>query len=472
MSELVKLTVNDKEYEAEKGSLLIDALLKEEITIPHFCYHPALGTDGNCRMCMVEIEGQKRPQISCDTPIKPDMVVYTKGEKIDAVQRDILEMQLVNHPLDCPTCDQAGECKLQDFYMDSGFYVNRVNVQKNNALKKVDLGANVMLDQERCVLCTRCVRFTQQFTGTGELGVISRADHSVIDTFPGLKLHNPYAMNVVDLCPVGALTSKDFRFKHRVWFLESFDAICNGCSRGCNIKVDHRKEKYVDDTIHRYRPLENQEVNGYFICDEGRLSHKNETDNRFEQSSISNIETPLEETKEALTQLIKEENNTLILISPNLSLEEMEVVKKTAMKMNATVSGYAPQYIDESFGDDILKKNDRSANRAGYEKVSISEDEQEFQNALNKASLVVIFENSYFDNQLDLLNNKKVVSFFSQNSPVCEKSDITIPVASFLEKSGSYINCTGVTQKVESQMKKDKQSEEITSLLESINVNY
>ncbi|MGB9802155.1 MAG: 2Fe-2S iron-sulfur cluster-binding protein, partial [Arcobacter sp.] len=245
MSEMVKLIINDQEMEAEQGSLLIDKLLDEDIHIPHFCYHKALGKDGNCRMCMVEIAGQKRPQIACDTPVKEGMVVSTTSDNIMAVRRDILELELINHPIDCPTCDQAGECKLQDFYMESGFYESRINVEeKNNARKREDLGSNVMLDQERCVLCTRCVRFCSDITGTNELGVINRADHSVIGTFPGRPLSNPYAMNVVDLCPVGALTSKDFRFKQRVWFMETFNAICNGCSKGCNIFVDHRKEKY------------------------------------------------------------------------------------------------------------------------------------------------------------------------------------------------------------------------------------
>ncbi|XPV83191.1 MAG: hypothetical protein ACNI22_04735 [Halarcobacter sp.] len=145
-----------------------------------------------------------------------------------------------------------------------------------------------MLDQERCVLCTRCVRFCSEITETNELGVISRADHSVIGTFPGKPLRNPYAMNVVDICPVGALTSKDFRFKQRVWFMESFDAICNGCSMGCNIHVDHRKEKYKDDQIFRFRPRVNRDVNGWFICDEGRLSYKNEEENRFYYSKSRN----------------------------------------------------------------------------------------------------------------------------------------------------------------------------------------
>ncbi|MDD2641262.1 MAG: 2Fe-2S iron-sulfur cluster-binding protein, partial [Arcobacteraceae bacterium] len=306
MSEMVKISINDKEFEAQKGSLLIDALLEENIHIPHFCYHQALGKDGNCRMCMVEIEGQKRPQIACDTPVKEGMIVRTKGEKIEKVRKDILELQLVNHPLDCPTCDQAGECKLQDYYMDSGFYVNRVNVQKNHALKRVDLGRNVMLDQERCVLCTRCVRFFKNVTKTNELGVHSRADHSVIGTFPGMELQSEYAMNVVDLCPVGALTSKDFRFKQRVWFMETFEAICSGCSKGCNIYVDHRKEKYEDDTIFRFRPKVNKAVNGHFICDEGRLSYKKENENRFLTMQCNQETETLNNAKASVIKTLKE----------------------------------------------------------------------------------------------------------------------------------------------------------------------
>ena len=183
-------------------------------------------------------------------------------------------------------------------------------------------------------------------------------------------------------------------------------------------------------------------------------------------------EKSLDDAKKAFVKLLKKEENILFLASPNLSLEEMEIVKETASKTNSIVSGYAPQYIDESFKDKILKTNDKSANRAGYKKVSISEDEKEFQNSLNKASLVVIFENNYFDNQLELLDNKKIVSLFSANSTVCEKSEIAIPVASFLEKSGSYVNCTGVTQEVTSKMKKNNPSIDIKSLLESINDKF
>lgn len=469
MSELVKFSVNGDELEANKGSLLIDSLLDRNIHIPHFCYHQALGKDGNCRMCMVEIEGQKRPQIACDTPIKEGMVVRTKGENIEKVRRDILELELINHPIDCPTCDQAGECKLQDYYMESGFYESRVNVnQKVTARKRVDLGSNVMLDQERCVLCTRCVRFCSEITGTNELGVISRADHSVIGTFPGKPLSNPYAMNVVDLCPVGALTSKDFRFKQRVWFMETFEAICNGCSRGCNIYVDHRKEKYKDDQIFRFRPRVNKEVNGWFMCDEGRLSYKNEEENRFVTALISSKQTELSNTITQMYKTITEKNDLLFLLDPSLSLEEIHNVLMLASAVKAQVSGYSPQYYDETFGDELLKKNDKSANKAAFKELNINESKDDFESKLKKAKSIVIFNNNYFDQNLEALDNKTVISCFSHNCLTISKSDVAIPIASFYEKNGTYINFDGKKQKVISKLKKDKPMETISSIIEHI----
>ena len=470
MSELVKLSVNGEELEAKKGSLLIDTLLDKDIHIPHFCYHQALGKDGNCRMCMVEIEGQKRPQIACDTPIKEGMIVRTKGDNIEKVRRDILEMELINHPIDCPTCDQAGECKLQDYYMESGFYDSRVEVNdKVRARKRVELGSNVMLDQERCVLCTRCVRFCSDITGTNELGVINRADHSVIGTFPGRPLDNPYAMNVVDLCPVGALTSQDFRFKQRVWFLESFDAICNGCSRGCNITVDHRKEKYKDDQIFRFRPRVNKAVNGWFMCDEGRLSYKNEGENRFYRPLINGTEAQIENAlARAFKLLTKQKKNILFVLDPNLSLEEMKNAKSLATILTANVTGYAPQYMDESFGDDYLRKSDKSANKAAFKELEINEDEEIFKGLVKEAGALVILNNNYFDDKLEMLEGKEVISFFSHKNETISKSDIAIPIASFYEKSGTYINFEGIKQRVISKMKKNSPMETITSVIENI----
>ena len=469
MSDMVNVTINGVQMQASKGSLLIDKLLDENIHIPHFCYHQALGKDGNCRMCMVEIEGQKRPQIACDTPIKDGMTVRTKGENIEKVRRDILELELINHPIDCPTCDQAGECKLQDYYMESGFYESRINVNaKNNARKREDLGSNVMLDQERCVLCTRCVRFCSQITKTNELGVISRADHSVIGTFPGKPLDNPYAMNVIDICPVGALTNKDFRFKQRVWFLETFDAICNGCSRGCNIYVDHRKEKYKDDQIFRFRPRVNNSVNGHFICDAGRLSYANENKDRFETPLLNKSETTFSNTIANMFKELSTNKEILFVLSANLSYEEMQNVNNLASKLNARVSGYSPDTFDETFGDDYLRQNDRTVNRASFKELNIDESKEYFDSSLSKSSLVVIIDNCYFENHAEFLENKKVISMFSHNCMTIGYSNIAIPVSSFYEKSGTYINKDGIKQKVISKMNKNNPMETITSIIEHI----
>ena len=469
MSEMVNITINGVKMQAIKSSLLIDKLLDENIHIPHFCYHQALGKDGNCRMCMVEIEGQKRPQIACDTPIKDGMIVRTTGKNIEKVRRDILELELINHPIDCPTCDQAGECKLQDYYMLSGFYDSRINVEsKNHARKRVDIGSNVMLDQERCVLCTRCVRFCANITKTHELGVIARADHSVIGIFPGRPLNNSYAMNVIDLCPVGALTNKDFRFKQRVWFLESFEAICNGCSKGCSIYVDHRKEKYKDDQIFRFRPRINKNVNGHFICDYGRLSYANESENRFETPLLNKVETTIETIIPSLFKELSTNKDILFVLGSNLSYEEMLNIKNLALKLNAKISGYSPNTFDESFKDDYLRTNDKTANRTSFKEIEIDETKEYFDVSLNNSSLVVIIENSYFDSNEKLLENKKVISLFSHKNSTIEYSNIAIPIASFYEKSGTYINKDGIKQKVISKINKNNPMQTITSIIEHL----
>jgi len=469
MSENITIKINGADMEVEKGSLLIDTLLNENIHIPHFCYHQALGKDGNCRMCMVEIEGQKRPQIACDTFIKEGMEVRTKGENIEKVRRDILELELINHPIDCPTCDQAGECKLQDYYMESGFYESRVNVDaKTHHAKRIDLGSNVMLDRERCVLCTRCTRFCSDITKTSELAVLGRSDHSYIGTFPGRPLDNPYAMNVVDLCPVGALTSKDFRFKQRVWFMDTFDSICAGCSKGCNITVDHNKAKYKNDEIFRFRPRRNDAVNGFFMCDEGRVSYHNENENRFETAKLHNEDTTL---NDAIANIFKEISTTkevLFVISPSLSVEEMKNLNNLANKLNADISGYSPDTYDEDFGDDYLRNSDRATNRKALKEIGINDDEQSFQSSLEKASLVIVVDNNYFDRKLVLLEGKKIISFFTHLCPTQEKSDVALPIASFYEKSGTYINSDDIKQKVITKMKKDNAHETITSIIEHL----
>ncbi|WP_263832077.1 2Fe-2S iron-sulfur cluster-binding protein [Sulfurospirillum oryzae] len=444
---MAHITVDGTVLEVKEGALLIEELLAHNINIPHFCYHPALGKDGNCRMCMVEIEGQKRPQIACDTPIKEGMIIRTKGANIDRVKRSILELELINHPIDCPICDQAGECSLQNYYMDVGLYESRLSTPKTRGQKHVDLGANVVLDQERCVLCTRCVRFTKNITKTSELGVLSRADHSVITTFPGSKLSNPYAMNVVDLCPVGALTSKDFRFQKRVWFLNTKEAICNHCARGCSLFVDHHKEKYKDEMIYRYRPRLNDKVNGYFICDEGRLSYHKENENAEFMALIRGKISEYEYAEGKLLRLLKRHlGKTLFLISSNLSLEEMVRVQKLAKLYEITLSAYEPERFDTHFGDDFLKCNDRSSNGRALPLLGIDDSKAKLDEALAKAELVVLIGRSDANTVKEVGYDKNIVTLCSSCDVTCKEVELVLPIASHTKRAGSFINVDGYVQ--------------------------
>ncbi len=455
MQDIITIQVDGQEVNAEDGSLLIDLLKSNDFDIPHFCYHEDLGVDGNCRMCLVEIEGQKRPQIACDTPIKKGMSVKTKSKMTQDLRKSILELELLHHPVDCPVCDQAGECSLQDYYMEYGLYDSRLKFSKNKQGKKISLGSNVMLDQERCVLCTRCVRFFPKITGEHELGVFKRADHSVISTFPGEKLKSPYSMNVVDLCPVGALTSEDFRFSQRVWFLKSDESICSGCSRACNIYVDHTKLKDKDDEIFRFKPRRNPSINKAFMCDYGRLSYKQEKLNRLEKT--------ISKSQKSSIEVIEENKNILLLVSPTLSLEELTYLQEYAKRIGAKLSGYAPQYIDEEFKDEILKTSDRSPNQKGLEQLNINCTKEFFEGCIAQSELIIVCENNYFEKHQDILNDKISIGMFS----TMPQNEYTIlePIQSFYEKGGTYINCDGISQTITSDIEKNNPAKTIQELL-------
>jgi NADH-quinone oxidoreductase subunit G len=255
---------------------LIQAAERAGVLIPHYCWHAGLTVVASCRMCLVEAGEMKdgkpvlQPKVvpACQTPAKDGTVIVTDSEKAKAAQAQTLEGLLINHPLDCPVCDKAGECKLQDYSYEFGRSTSRMIDPKNTPPNKPDISSKITLFQDRCVMCTRCVRFTREVAGTAELQVINRGDHSEIDVFPGEPLENKLAGNVVDLCPVGALGSKDFLYKQRVWFLHSRKSVCPDCSTGCTVDVDVNK-----DIVYRLRPRYNPQANGYWMCDEGRYGY-------------------------------------------------------------------------------------------------------------------------------------------------------------------------------------------------------
>ncbi|MCB0384388.1 MAG: (2Fe-2S)-binding protein, partial [Bdellovibrionales bacterium] len=305
-----KIKVNGKEIEVKEGTLLIEAFKQAQEDIAHYCWHPGLSTAGVCRLCMVEIEGNPRLQIACNTVVTEGMSAHNNSDKIKETVKWGLDFHLINHPLDCPVCDQAGECGLQDQYMKFGKYTPEMSEHKVKKRKVVSLGERVVLDSERCILCSRCVRFTSEVSKTNELGIFNRGDRAEIGTFDGKPLNNNYSLNTVDICPVGALTSKDFRFRQRVWYLKNAQSVCTGCSTGCNIRV-----YYNEEGLFRIKPEYNPEVNGYWMCDKGRDIYKQVNrdarliEAKFGQAGnweVREVVQSLQEAGDAIRQAVKD----------------------------------------------------------------------------------------------------------------------------------------------------------------------
>ncbi len=277
---------------------MLQACQMAGVEVPHYCYHPKLPVAGNCRMCLVEFgtpmmgpdrkpvleadgspkiarsvlpyePGTPRGAIACATPVSPGMELYPSSPATKQMREAVLESLLINHPLDCPICDQAGECKLQEYSVEHGQASSQFVEPKVHKPKAVDLGPRIMLDDERCILCTRCIRFTRDLVGDDRLGIVNRGSYNTIAAYPGTRFDNNYTLNTVDLCPVGALTSKDFRFQMRVWFLKETSSVCTGCATGCNITIWSREGR-----IHRYTPRDNDAVNASWMCDQGRLNFR------------------------------------------------------------------------------------------------------------------------------------------------------------------------------------------------------
>jgi NADH-quinone oxidoreductase subunit G len=263
---MVNIQINGIKYEVDPNLTVIEAAAQNGIEIPHFCWHPKLSVAGNCRMCLVDIEKMPKLAIACSTRVAEGMVVWTANEKAIKARQAVMEMLLINHPLDCPICDEAGECKLQEYAYAHSVGSSRFEEDKVNKPKRVKLGPNVMLDDERCIMCSRCIRYANEIVNQPVLTFTNRGNKTVLTVFPGTEFDNPYSMNVVELCPVGALTSRDFRFKARVWEMSSTPGVCTGCARGCNIDIWVKQNEIL-----RLTPRMNPDVNGEWMCDNGRL---------------------------------------------------------------------------------------------------------------------------------------------------------------------------------------------------------
>lgn len=320
---LITIKVDGESVTVPSGINLVEAVRYVGVEVPHYCYHPHLPIAGNCRMCQLEIKGQSKLVIGCNTVVEEGMEIYThcSSERVRAAQAATLEFLLINHPLDCTVCDQAGHCKLQDYHYQYNLKPSSFDGQKVHKNKAVPLGPNVIFDAERCILCTRCVRFCHEVTETKELGVFKRGTRSEIGIVEGKELDNPFSGTVVDLCPVGALTHRKWRFASRIWFTKETDSICPGCSTGCNVKVAVRQDQIV-----LVKARLNSQVNQEWLCDRGRYGFDSYLPGaRLLQPLVEQEVVGWEDAMAQLPQHMA--GKTLVMLSPDIHLEDYALLK-------------------------------------------------------------------------------------------------------------------------------------------------
>jgi NADH-quinone oxidoreductase subunit G len=459
------ITVDGAAFEVAEGRTILQALddlgvLMNGIDIPHYCWHPKLAIDGSCRLCQVEVEGIPKLQIACNTLVQDGMVIHTRNERVRQAREGVMELLLINHPLDCPICDQAGECKLQDYAFEYGVPHSRTREPRRAAEKRVDLGPTIVFDQERCILCRRCVRFCQEIPKTGELSVFARGDRSTIETFPGMELDNRYSMNVADLCPVGALTTKDFRFKIRVWFLEDVPGVCTGCANGCNVHLGVANNK-----VYRYVPRRNDAVNETWICDAGRLSYKEiVSDSRLRQSFVRDAAAGVEEVPFAralteaarrLRRLLDDEGPGVIgaLASPHAGNEDLFVLRRLLGALGVETAGVA---VVNGESDDLLIREEKAANATGARRLGFGDVAPVLERIRGDelAALIVmghdVLNSGALSGGVEAFASLDTLIWLDTHHAAFERvAHVGIPVRHAAEKHATLTNFAGRVQRVE-----------------------
>jgi len=479
--ELVDVQIDGQWLQFPKGTRLIEACQQAQKYIPRYCYHPKLSSPGNCRMCLIEMGMPKmgtdrkpelgpdgkpvinwipRPQISCAQDVAEGMAVRTDSPMVQECRKGVMEFLLINHPLDCPICDQAGECRLQEFSIEYGNARSRFLDEKVKKPKHVDLGPRIVLDDERCILCSRCIRFTKEIAHDDALGFVDRGSHSTLSAHPGRPFDNNYTLNTVDICPVGALTSKDFRFKMRVWFLKDTKSICTSCGTGCNTVIGSR-----ENVVYRQTPRENNEVNSSWMCDAGRLNiHYLNAAARLKQPWVRDASGQLLPatwrqalaTAVAQLQAVKNSGGQLMMIaSARMTNEEMFLARQLA-------SALAPNLLDikarPQQADGILVCDDGNPNTAGAKLFRLTRE-----NAGSHLPIIVDAVNAGKVQGLICLGEDPgecgihegalrampcAISLGLTKTAVISASSVILPGAGFAEKRGSMINVRGRLQRL------------------------
>ncbi len=458
---MAKITIDGKTCEADSRKTIIEVARENGIEIPHFCWHPRLSVAGNCRMCLVEVEKMPKLAIACATQVMEGMVVHTASPKVINAREAVMEFLLINHPLDCPICDEAGECKLQDYAYAYSIGYSRFEEGKVHKPKRVELGPHVLLDTERCIMCSRCIRFCDEIARKPQLTFTQRGTHVELTTFPGEQLDNPYSMNVIDICPVGALTSREFRFKARVWEMSSTETICPGCARGCNMYSWVRNNEILRQT-----PRYNPEVNDYWMCDWGRLE-------TFKHVNVSNrIKAPMmkkdgvlvevgwdEAIAKAAGELKAFKKTEIALIGSAYDTnEDNYLLQKFATEVLGTKHIDFQRHIVEGDEDDLLIRADKTPNALGAVTVGVRPREGGLDfNGIIKAikeghikALVVADDNIAATPAVaDALGKLEIlIVLFSFECEITRMADVLFPASTFAEKHGTFTNFQGRVQRI------------------------
>jgi NADH-quinone oxidoreductase subunit G len=475
--DMVNVQINGKWLKFPKGTRMIEACRQAGELVPHYCYHPKLSSPGNCRMCLVEMgmpprpaPGQEpskdengmpviswmpRPVIACANTVSEGLGIRTEGKLSEECRRGVMELLLINHPLDCPICDQAGECRLQEFSVEHGNGESRFREEKVKKPKNVDIGPRIRLDDERCIMCSRCVRFTAEIADDPVLGFTERGSHTTLSVHPGRRLENNYSLNTVDICPVGALTSNDFRFQQRVWFLKEVKSICTKCGRGCNTEIGARENE-----VFRQTPRENNEVNSTWMCDQGRLDfHFVNSDYRLTQPlvkvngkhEVATWKKAISTAAEALKSVPASE--IAVIASARMTNEELYLTACLIRALGISKYDIVPR---TGGGDGYLRADDLNPNTNGVRAIWKTDPGKALPGILDdirqgRVRTVLALGENLLKLGLEKSHLQKVEFVVSSHvlaNATAEVSHVVLPAATYAEKRGSMINVTGRLQRL------------------------
>ena len=470
--------LDDQPVEFEPGEKVLSAALRAGVEVPHYCFHPGLSVVATCRMCLVDVVdmGNGRPmpklQTSCSMDAVEGMKVETQNTKTLEAREDVMEFLLINHPLDCPICDQSGECVLQDYSFEHGTGKSEMEYAKR-VYGWRDIGTFVALERNRCIHCTRCDRFTREVTGTNEFGMYNRGHELTVDTYADRPMTNKFQGNMADICPVGAITDKEFRFKRRVWRLKKTPSICTGCSTGCNVTIEYDKNE-----VFRLKPRENLAVNRWWMCDEGRLSYRvmNERENRI-MKPLGRVQGKLqpvsfEQAYQALAERISTLNpgagGVLVLTDTNASNEALFMFRKFAQDGLGAEQVYCPmpdwQQPESDFFINSLITTDKTPNRAGARELGLTgvADTAELATALAANPKVVIVLGNPFENATELRETlskaQLIVSIGTLFNGWAEIADVVLPGQLHSEQNATYTNKQRRVQRTHSAVQAPRQT--------------